>query len=47
MLAEERNYLYLAPRLVLTPMITISTITVTVTVLGRTLERRWTADTIP
>ncbi|HEX5349310.1 MAG TPA: ABC transporter permease [Pseudonocardiaceae bacterium] len=38
MLAEGRNYLYLAPRLVLAPMTAIATITVAVTVLGRTLN---------
>lgn len=42
MLAEGRNYPYLAPRLALAPMVAI----VTVTVLGRTLERRWTAETL-
>ncbi|MGH3722276.1 MAG: ABC transporter permease [Pseudonocardiaceae bacterium] len=46
MLAEGRNYLYLAPRLALAPMTAIVTITVLVTILGRTLERRWTTDTI-
>ncbi|MGH3669912.1 MAG: ABC transporter permease [Pseudonocardiaceae bacterium] len=46
MLAEGRNYLYLAPRLALAPMIAIVTITVVVTVLGRTLERRWTAEAV-
>jgi len=46
MLAEGRNYLYLAPRLVLAPMTAIVTITVVITVLGRTLERHWTADSI-
>lgn len=45
MLAEGRSYLYIAPRLALAPMIAIVTITVAVTVLGRTLERRWTAGT--
>jgi peptide/nickel transport system permease protein len=44
MLAESRNYLYLAPRLALAPMAAIVTVTVAVTVLGRTLERRWTAE---
>lgn len=40
MLADGLNYLYLAPRLVLAPMTTIITVTVLVTILGRTLDRR-------
>jgi peptide/nickel transport system permease protein len=44
MLAEGRQYLFLAPRLVLVPAIAIVLVTLATVRLGRTLERRWAVD---